>query len=176
MEGRCFTIFTDHKPLTTVLASQAERSPRQTRHLSFISEFTSDIRHVKGVDNEVADALSRVDAVTKQVDLAELAQEQEKSPEVKSYIGNPTSGLRVEKVMVGPVELTCDVSTGRKRPIVPLSLRRAVFQVFHELGHPGPRPTQKAILREFVWKNLKRDVIEWCKSCDACQTSKGGGG
>ena len=57
VEGRAFTIYTDHKPLTTVLSSQSERSPRQTRHLSFISEFTSDIRHVKGKDNEVADAL-----------------------------------------------------------------------------------------------------------------------
>ena len=47
VEGRCFTVFTDHKPLTTALASQTERSPRQTRHLSFIAEFTSDIRHVK---------------------------------------------------------------------------------------------------------------------------------
>ena len=172
VEGRCFTIYTDHKPLTTVLASQVERSPRQTRHLSFISEFTSDIRHVKGSDNEVADALSRVDAISGQVDLRELAREQEKSPEVASYIGNPSSGLRVEKVKVGPVELVCDVSTGRDRPIVPLALRRTVFQVYHELGHPGPRPTQKAILRKFVWKNLKRDVIDWCKTCDACQTSK----
>ena len=37
IEGRCFTVFTDHKPLTTVMSSQTERSPRQTRHLSFIS-------------------------------------------------------------------------------------------------------------------------------------------
>ena len=47
VEGRSFTVFTDHKPLTTALASQAERSPRQTRHLSFTAEFTSDIRNVK---------------------------------------------------------------------------------------------------------------------------------
>ena len=40
VEGRPFTIYTDHKPLTLVLASQTERSPRQTHHLSFISEFT----------------------------------------------------------------------------------------------------------------------------------------
>ena len=79
VEGRAFTIYTDHKPLTTVLASQSERSPRQTRHLSFISEFTSDIRHVKGKDNEVADALSRVEAITAQVDLRAMAREQARS-------------------------------------------------------------------------------------------------
>ena len=34
LEGRIFTLYTDHKPLTTALTSQADRSPRQTRHLS----------------------------------------------------------------------------------------------------------------------------------------------
>ena len=32
---------------------------RQTRHLSYISEFTSDIRHISGSANVVADILSR---------------------------------------------------------------------------------------------------------------------
>ena len=36
-----------------------DRSPRQTHHLSFIAEFSSDIRHVSGAANVVADALSR---------------------------------------------------------------------------------------------------------------------
>ena len=30
LEGRSFTLYTDHKPLTTPLQSQADRSPRQT--------------------------------------------------------------------------------------------------------------------------------------------------
>ena len=34
-------------------------SLRQTRHLAFIAEFTTDIRYVKGETNFVADALSR---------------------------------------------------------------------------------------------------------------------
>ena len=172
VEGRSFTVFTDHKPLTTALASQAERSPRQTRHLSFIAEFTSDIRHVKGTDNEVADALSRVDTVYKQVDVKELAEEQSRSQEVTSYIGNENSGLEVVKVRCGEHDLVCDISTGRRRAVVPLSMRRDIFDMYHGLSHAGPRPTQKAILRKFVWKNLKKDVIDWCRSCDNCQTSK----
>ena len=34
-------------------------SLRQTRHLAFIAEFTTDIRYVRGETNFVADALSR---------------------------------------------------------------------------------------------------------------------
>ena len=34
--------------------------PRQQRHLALVSEFTTYVRHVRGADNVVADALSRV--------------------------------------------------------------------------------------------------------------------
>ena len=60
LEGRNFFVNTDHKPLTYVMTSVTERPLlRQTRHLAFITEFTTDIRYVKGETNFVADALSR---------------------------------------------------------------------------------------------------------------------
>ena len=60
LEGRNFFVSTDHKPLSFVMSSVTERaSLRQTRHLAFIAEFTTDIRYVKGETNFVADALSR---------------------------------------------------------------------------------------------------------------------
>ena len=63
LEARQFHILTDHKPLTHSLHSKSDKhSPRQVRHLEFISQFTSDIRHVTGQGNPVADALSRMEA------------------------------------------------------------------------------------------------------------------
>jgi transposase InsO family protein len=60
LEGRKFVIFTDHKPLVSALDRVTPPwSARQQRHLSFISEFTSDLRHTPGASNIVADALSR---------------------------------------------------------------------------------------------------------------------
>ena len=49
---------TDHKPLIYSLFCNP---PRQAKHLEFISQFTSDVRNVHGIDNPVADALSRLD-------------------------------------------------------------------------------------------------------------------
>ena len=61
MKGREFFVNTDHKPLTYVMNPTTEHSSlRQTRHLAFIAEFTTDIRYVKGETYFVADALSRL--------------------------------------------------------------------------------------------------------------------
>ena len=52
-------------PLTFLPSCQSNRhSPRQVRHLDYILQFTSDIRHIRGTDNAVADALSRVHSLT----------------------------------------------------------------------------------------------------------------
>ena len=60
LEGRDFTVYTDHKPIVAAIKKKSElKSGRQSRHLATISEFTTDIQHVSGKDNVVADALSR---------------------------------------------------------------------------------------------------------------------
>ena len=44
LEGWRFTLYTDHKPLTHALAKVVEPwTARQSRHLSYLAEFTSDI-------------------------------------------------------------------------------------------------------------------------------------
>ncbi|UYV63155.1 hypothetical protein LAZ67_2003305 [Cordylochernes scorpioides] len=50
-------------------------SPRQSRHLQYISQYTTEIKYIKGTDNIVADALSKVDAITT-IDYEEITKEQ----------------------------------------------------------------------------------------------------
>ena len=60
LEGRSFHVLTDHKPLVFALHRARDAwSARQGRHLAYVAEFTSDLRHVAGVDNVVAECLSR---------------------------------------------------------------------------------------------------------------------
>jgi hypothetical protein len=64
LEGRKFIIFTDHKPLIFAFKQTPEKaSPRQLRHLDLIGQFSTDIRHIAGKDNIVADLLSRIEAI-----------------------------------------------------------------------------------------------------------------
>ena len=57
--GIPFTIFTDHKTLEN-FHKQRELSRRQARWMEFLSQYNGKIVYVKGSDNSVADALSRI--------------------------------------------------------------------------------------------------------------------
>lgn len=62
IEGRNVIVYTDHKPLTFAFSKIGcdKELPRRARQIMFISEFTTDIRHISGSDNVVADTLSRI--------------------------------------------------------------------------------------------------------------------
>ena len=56
LEGRSFYILSDHKPLCQAFSRPLKKgTARQIRHLSYISEYTTDVRHIHGEDNVVAD-------------------------------------------------------------------------------------------------------------------------
>ena len=48
VEGRSFTAFTDHKPCVGAMTNAVDHTSRQTRHLSFVAEFTNDVQHMSG--------------------------------------------------------------------------------------------------------------------------------
>ena len=122
LEGRVFTVYTDHKPLCYSLSSSTSRhSPREIRHLAFISEFTTDIRHISGANNPVADALSRVEALslpTQDLDLVKLAADQHADTELQQLRQSTASSLQWSEVSLpgAPRPLLCDLSTGTPRP------------------------------------------------------------
>jgi cytoskeleton-associated protein 5 len=60
LEAKGFHILTDHKPLTFTAHWASEPwTARQQWQLSYLMEFTADIRHLASKDNVVADALLR---------------------------------------------------------------------------------------------------------------------
>lgn len=178
LEGRHFTAFTDHKPLTFSMSKHSEPwSARQQRQLTYISEFTTDIQHVQGDENTVADALSRAESTLSNVNLGidynSMAQDQKEDADVQAA-RTGMSSLQAQEVPFGPqgVTLLCDLSTGHPRPIVPIPWRRPVFDLVHNLSHPSIRTTTKLIAKKFVWKNMKKEVTSWAKQCVPCQSSK----
>lgn len=176
LEGRHFIVYTDHKPLTYSMTKVSEPwSNRQQRQLSYISEFTTDIRYVPGKDNPVADTLSRATITNVQlgVDYIDLAKAQQEDPEVQAC-HTQASKLQLEEVPFGPGNTTvlCDMSTGVARPVVPMIWRRRIFDLIHGLSHPSIRTTRKLITSKFIWNGAQKHIGAWAKQCIACQTSK----
>ena len=177
LEGRPFFVLTDHKPLVYSLSSSPNRhSPRQIRHLDFISQFTSDIRHIQGCANQAADALSQVQSVsqvsTPPIDFEQIAIAQRDDPELSELKTSSSLALRDISLPGSANLLTCDTSTGTLRPVVPAQFRRSVFDHLHSLSHPGIRATQHLVTARYVWPGINKDVRRWAKTCVRCQQSK----
>lgn len=99
LEAREFSIFTDHKPLVFAFQQKNEKaSPRQLRQLDFIGQFSTDIRHISGKDNVVADTLSRIDTISLSSSLNyELIAQQQLADEELKILKTKKSGLQLLK-------------------------------------------------------------------------------
>jgi hypothetical protein len=160
LEGRPFTIYTDHKPLTFALGKVSEPwTAMQSRQLSYVAEFTTDILHIRGSENIIADTLSRPPLATLlaattggpavaavagspvSLDYARIAANQRTCQETLKAASSTSMQLRY--VEMQGEKVVCDISTSQLRPIIPVADRRDVFRAIHELAHAavddGPR-------------------------------------
>lgn len=175
LEGRDFILFTDHKPLTFSLKKNGDGlTPRQSRHLDFIAQFTTNIQHISGCMNTVADTLSRIETIhlSDFIDREEFSKAQVADQQLVQLLSSGTTSLRLVKIKTQDVHLYCDISTSNIRPYVPIIFQRKIFDFFHGLTHSGARATLKLISERYVWNSMNKDVKSWVKSCLVCQTSK----
>lgn len=175
LEGREFVVFTDHKPLIYMFNHKTDQvSPRRIRHMSFIGQFTTDIRHISGMENVVADTLSRISTIDfpSTVDFVALAQAQSDDAELKQLMEDKKFSFKRCKIPNTNDELICETSTNSVRPFVPESFRKQIFSEVHNMAHPGIRSTVKQIKKGYFWPNMGRDCAGWSRSCIPCQRAK----
>ena len=103
-------------------------------------------------------------------DISLLPPLQVSCPSVQEMKVSPS--LSMVSVPLGAESLLCDSSTGSLRPLVPLQLRRQLFNLLHDVSHPGVHASLRLVSTKFVWPGLSRDVGLWAKSCLRCQRSK----
>ena len=164
-------------------------SNRQKHQLAFVSEFCTDIAHVPGCNNVMADALSRqhdddstgigsggepamvhvVAHMLSDIDLDKMAEDQPETPSV----GPPNSlSLQLLRIPGCSRRVWCDTSLSKVRFLVPQSWRTRIFEGIHCLSHPSGKATLAIISRSFVWEGMHRDVLTWAKACQICARSK----
>uniref|UniRef100_A0ABD2WXN6 RNA-directed DNA polymerase n=1 Tax=Trichogramma kaykai TaxID=54128 RepID=A0ABD2WXN6_9HYME len=199
LEGREFSVYCDHKPLQYAFVQAPEHAPLvRQRQLSYISQYTTSIKYIPGSENVVADALSRmptsdptsqhlpidvqfsshIDALSLPAafSLQRLSEEQQNDEQLHLIISDPDFPLPLQKGTF-PVNdqlfpIYFNVSNDSIRPYVPTSLRQEIFNLFHQLAHPGPSATQKIISRKYVWPKMSKDIASFVKHCLPCQQAK----
>jgi hypothetical protein len=99
--------------------------------------------------------------------MTQLAQEQANCSNCAA--AEQAKVLRVILVQLEGQEVKVDVSSGVMQP---LSLRQQVFDVIHNVAHPGIRATRRLIASRYLWPKLAANVAEWCKQCQRAKTTK----
>ncbi|GFT40028.1 hypothetical protein TNCV_12601 [Trichonephila clavipes] len=161
-----------HKPITYAFHQKNEKaSPRQLRHLQYISQFSTNICHIKGQDNLVADAFSRIEAITV-INYDTIADKQTQDAELQQLMRSNSSVKFKSCTLPSGKTLWCDISTSNIRPYIPKQFRQQIFQQIHGFSHPGIRSTIKLMTEKFIWPNMKQEIREWARTCIPCQKCK----
>lgn len=158
VKARNFVVYTDHKPLIYAFRQKPEKStPRQFRHLDFIGQFTTDVRHVSGEENVVADALSRIDEIETPLDYGALAESQESDVECDKY-SRSKNGLELKRIEIpgAGTAVWCDTTMNISRPFLTKPFRKVAFDILHNMAHPGVRATVKLVTQRHVWPSVKK--------------------
>ena len=181
--GRKFTVYTDHRTLE-YFHTQKDLSRRQARWAEMMADYDFEIKYVKGEENSVADALSRLpeDAIeestaapameiTLEESLLEKIKEGYESDEfcVKLRANLPSmagNGAREENGLLYRAD----------RLIIPdvPEVRESLFRLAHDaLGHFSTEKTYDALRDSYYWPGMKSQLEKtYIPGCDACQRNK----
>ena len=134
------------------------------------------MRHIEGKANTVADTLSRgeisaINSPQPDVDYKAMAAAQRADASIPA-VPTATTGRVIRDIPLGHYGNSCDISTGRPRPLVPDTWQRTVFDAVHDLSHPSIRATKQLVAAKFVWPGLRKQVGIWAKTCLRCQATE----
>lgn len=177
LEAIDFEIYTDQQALVYAFNQKSDKTtPRQTRYLDFISQYSTKIIHIEGKENVVADALSRINAIQMPTafEFDELSQEQQKDKELQDFVKSKSTSCKFAELKWGKNQskIILETSTENSRPFIPKSLTRRAFDQVHRLSHPSGKATYRMLQQRYFWPNMRKQSADWAKTCQDCQQSK----
>ena len=196
-----FLVKSDNKPSTQLLVNSALKlstsaTNRVIRWILSIQGYNFKVEHQAGKTNVVADALSRfaahINAMPDDVETAQFCQIQTvPQPNTKlfeafqeAYKTDKRCAPLYTQLQDGQYHLRFanhhNLIVTRETPfriLVPdnAKLRSELFKEIHDTpltGHPGFQKFYAYAQRHFTGSNLKRDILEFTRTCPQCQIAK----
>lgn len=174
--GKPFTVYTDHSALKWFL-SLNNPTGRLARWGLRLSSFDFEIKHRRGVDNVIPDALSRAIPLASIITARSFATSSDdwyknlynscKATPVKYpnyYIKNEV----LYRLSKNKCELTDEFSW---KEVVPSDFRDTVIAKNHNVptaGHLGVFKTYKRIALRYYWPGMYTDIVDYVTSCPVC--------
>ena len=157
-----------------------------------LEEFGPELHYIKGVNNVVADALSRLDMDNNReifnlteaagyddddlpegsfpIKYAHIKKDQKQDQYLQNKLAtNPDFTEIIFRGGEKEHKLICQ----NNKIILPQSLQEKTIHWYHNvLCHPGGDRTEESIRQHFAFKGMHSMVRRICKGCLACQKSK----
>ena len=180
--GHEIIIYTDHKNLTF----DNFTTDRVRRWRLIVEEYAPTIIYIKGVKNEVADALSRlpitdspsdesafiescfaIDADTFPLAYDTIAEAQQEDETLQDIVDEHPDHYE-RRIIQQNLLIFRD-----NKIVVPQVLQSYLIDWYHStLLHPGIDRLKASIKQHFTWKNLSTDIENHVRNCETCQKFK----
>lgn len=170
-----FCIHSDHESLK-YFRSQNNLNRRHAKWVEFIESFPYVIKHKKGKDNVIANALSRRYTFLSQLDcrifrLESIKEQYALDPDFNEVMLNCKEGRTWNKFVING-----GFVYRANRLCIPVgSLRLLLIQEAHGgglMGHFGAKKTVDVLAMHFFWPRMRKDVERFVARCTSCQKAK----
>jgi len=157
------------------LFDQQNLNARQARWLAYLSEYDFEIKHIKGKENNVVDALRRnaiLSAVSNyKTDLEENIKEKE-----ESYVNYKKLRDKIDRneseIEESSYKLIENGLMMYKNKLYIPEIKLLILNEMHKIpysGYPGYHKVITMLRKDLFWPNMKNEVTEFLARCMECQ-------
>lgn len=178
--GLKFVVYTDHSALKWFL-SLDNPTGRLARWGVRLSSFNFELKHRKGVDNVIPDALSRavpISAISLANSISTTSDEWYKKiyngclNDPKRYPNFNIKNNSLFRLSKNKTNLTSEFAW---KEVVPLEFRQQIIKENHSVptaGHLGIFKTYNRLALSYYWPGMHESVVKYIGSCAVCLTYK----
>ena len=193
--GQRIIIHTDHKNLTC----KNFNTERVMRWRLLLEEYGPELHYIKGENNIVADALSRLGMVKEPtteslppgeaaelfagderefdfptdypLSYAEIQAKQATDAYIQKRLREANTPYKETTFPFGDTEFR--LITKEDKIVIPKSLQVKAVKYYHQtLCHPGETRTELTMGQHYTWMGMRKTVEKVCKYCRTCQLNK----